>query len=218
MSPIIKFINNIVKYGLERYSRYYSKYRGFVADVDDPLNLSRVKVIVPSIYGENVYNYWAYPSNFSGPGYGIQCLPKVGDLIWVEFEMGDPKVPLWSFGHFTKGQNEQSDKNLYYFYSPGGHKVEIDDTNNIIRITRKGGKTIEIGDYISIGKPEKSDESAVLGETLETLLKDLNDILKNGKILTQAGPQPFMSDTQIKLKEWGERIENIKSKTITLDK
>ncbi len=42
-------------------NKYYGKYRGFVADNDDPQQLGRLRVIVPSVLGE-AETGWALPS------------------------------------------------------------------------------------------------------------------------------------------------------------
>ena len=26
---------------------------------------------------------------------GLELMPKVGDVVWVEFEAGDPSYPVW---------------------------------------------------------------------------------------------------------------------------
>jgi len=154
MNPITEFIKNIVYKGLEKYGRYYSSYRGFVIKNEDPESLNRLQLKVPNVYGDNTYEYWTYPKNcFSGPGYGCQVIPEKGDMVWVEFEMGDVRRPIWSHGHFgkTAGNHDIQNKSLrniksYWFKTPGGHSIEFIDNPSEIRIVSKDGPVITLDD------------------------------------------------------------------------
>lgn len=62
-------------------------YRASVASTSDPLSRGRVRLIVPSVFGE-VPTGWAEPMmNF--------VAPVVGDAVWACFEAGDPDHPLY---------------------------------------------------------------------------------------------------------------------------
>lgn len=76
--------------------KYFGKYRGKIVVNKDPLNLGRVQVRVPAVYGEGVHS-WAMPcSPYAGKDIGFFAIPSVGSNIWVEFEAGDPDYPIWS--------------------------------------------------------------------------------------------------------------------------
>lgn len=125
-----EFINIILQHGLEKLGRYYSNYRAFVVDNEDPDGLNRIKVNIPSLTRRKVHTKWVYPKSvFSGQGYGSQVLPKVGDLVWVEFEYGDTEFPLWSHAHYSKGEKptEFVNSKVYGFKTPSGQLVIIDD-------------------------------------------------------------------------------------------
>lgn len=96
---MINALKNILQdFGLEYFKKYYGVYRGFVHSVEDPKNLGRVQLNIPSIY-EKPYKYWSYPmSQLTAGKNGTHFLPKKGDLVWVQFENGEPRFPLWSFG------------------------------------------------------------------------------------------------------------------------
>jgi len=82
----------------------FGKYRGKVAANKDPLNLGRIQVQVPAVYGEGRQS-WALPCTpYAGKDIGWFAIPPVGANIWVEFEGGDPDYPIWS-GCFW-GENE----------------------------------------------------------------------------------------------------------------
>lgn len=76
--------------------RYYGKYRGKVTSSKDPLNLGRIQVTVPAIFGEGRAS-WALPATpYAGKDIGFFTVPPVGSNIWVEFEGGDTDYPIWS--------------------------------------------------------------------------------------------------------------------------
>ncbi len=89
-------------------SRYYGKYRGFVADRNDPEQLGRLKLTVPSLLGSATTG-WAWPASpYAGQGIGFFFIPQQNDLVWVEFVEGELGSPIWSGGSWAK-PNGQSD-------------------------------------------------------------------------------------------------------------
>lgn len=158
--------------GMEYFGRYYSTYRAFVYDNSDPNNLNRLQLIIPETTGNQPYKYWAFPkNNFSGEDYGIQVLPKKGDLVWVEFERGNAKLPIWSHGYYGIGEKptgeEWDDTNSYWFKSPKGNWVMINDTKEFIHASLKGGEK-----YIKIHK----DKVTVKFQETEINLDDLIEL------------------------------------------
>ena len=132
---------SIIYNGLESLGKYYSSYRGYVIDNDDPLRMNRIKVNVPSVTRHLPHPSWVYPKGgFVGKDYGVQVLPQKGDMVWIEFDHGDTKYPIWSHGHFTKGElpEEFYSPNVYGFKSPKGQVVVIDDENEQIIINHGG--------------------------------------------------------------------------------
>lgn len=76
--------------------QFFGKYRGKVENNVDPLQLGRIQVSVPAIYGEG-RNSWALPCvPFAGAGVGFFMIPPAGANVWVEFEGGDPDYPIWA--------------------------------------------------------------------------------------------------------------------------
>lgn len=75
---------------------FFGKYRGRVENNIDPMQLGRIQVSVPTIFGDGRLS-WAMPcSPFAGNGVGFFALPPMGANVWVEFEAGDPDYPIWS--------------------------------------------------------------------------------------------------------------------------
>ena len=139
--------SNIMYQGLESIGRYYSSYRGYVVDNEDTEELGRIQVKIPSVTHNKVHPTWAYPKNqWGGKGYGMQLLPLLGELVWVEFEHGDTRFPIWNFGHRTEGDKpiEFATSEIYGFKTPKGQLVLIDDRDDQEKIVIRSNKHIVI--------------------------------------------------------------------------
>jgi uncharacterized protein involved in type VI secretion and phage assembly len=82
--------------------RYFGKYRGQIVDNQDPLELGRIKAIIPAVFEDKISG-WAMPCA-PHAGRGFFCIPKVGAMIWIEFESGNPEKPIWT-GYFWNKSN-----------------------------------------------------------------------------------------------------------------
>jgi uncharacterized protein involved in type VI secretion and phage assembly len=76
--------------------RFYGKYRALVTNNNDSKDkMGRIKVICPAVLGDSESN-WCNPClPYGGNDIGQVFIPKVGDSVWVEFEEGDPDLPIW---------------------------------------------------------------------------------------------------------------------------
>lgn len=75
--------------------KYYGKYRGVVLNNVDPLLEGRLLVQVPDVAGL-APTTWATPCvPIAGIQNGMVAIPINGSGVWVEFEHGDPKYPIW---------------------------------------------------------------------------------------------------------------------------
>jgi hypothetical protein len=119
--------------------RYWGKYRGFVADTDDPDNRGRVKLVVPSVLGDNV-SQWADPSFAygGGPDFGFIAVPPVDSAVLVEFIEGDVSAPLWT-GTFWRTTDEVPEEHTgqktKVMKTESGHHLVFDDTDGEEKIT-----------------------------------------------------------------------------------
>ena len=83
--------------------KFFGKYRGKVENNLDPQMMGRVQVSCPAVLGDGTQS-WAMPcSPYGGPGVGFFAVPPVGADVWVEFEAGDPNLPIlagcfWAIG------------------------------------------------------------------------------------------------------------------------
>ena len=83
---------------------FWGKYRGFVIDNRDPLQMGRLNVGVPSVLG-GVLSSWAMPcAPCAAPHMGLSMLPPPGAGVWIEFEGGDPDYPIWSGCFWREGE------------------------------------------------------------------------------------------------------------------
>src|SRR5207248_2980101 len=78
--------------------RFFGKYEGQVTDVNDPLEIGRLRAKVPEVLGRDVETGWALPCAPFGGGKdrGMLFLPKMADTVWIEFAAGDISRPIWS--------------------------------------------------------------------------------------------------------------------------
>lgn len=205
MNPIIALLEDLLTMGFEKFGIYYSQYRGFVKSNDDPNNLSRLQINVPELHGDNTPDIWAWPAdNYSGPGYGSQVIPRENDMVWVRFEKGNPRKPIWSFGYFANNEKPEEliGKNLYWFRTPKGLTIKIDDD----------AKTITTYD-----KEKETIYSAVLAEILEDKIETLVEIIKTMKINTAIGPQSILPFYAEQLDNLIDDLGEIKSTTNKLN-
>ncbi len=77
-------------------TQFFGKYRGKVVNNVDPMQMGRVQVSVPAVFGEGQMS-WALPcAPYGGSQVGFFAIPPTNADVWVEFEAGDPNVPIWS--------------------------------------------------------------------------------------------------------------------------
>ena len=82
---------------------FYGKYRGTVVNDVDPMSRGRVQVSVPSVLGGSTS--WAEACvPFAGDQVGLFAVPPVGANVWVEFEAGDPELPILAGCFWGPGQ------------------------------------------------------------------------------------------------------------------
>lgn len=81
----------------DRTRRFFGKYRGKVIDNVDLLQIGRILPDVPTVPGMKLN--WAMPCvPYAGPRVGFLALPPIGAAVWIEFEGGDPFLPIWCGG------------------------------------------------------------------------------------------------------------------------
>jgi uncharacterized protein involved in type VI secretion and phage assembly len=139
--------------------RYFGKYRGTVAGNDDPENRGRLQVVVPDVLGD-VETTWAEAcvplSGAPGVGMGVYVVPPVDAAVWVEFEYGDPNLPVWVGCRYPTASDvpssaaspgQSADTNIV-IQSTGENMILISDdpTSGGITLKSSGGAQIQITD------------------------------------------------------------------------
>ncbi len=136
----------------EAQSPFLGKYRGVVMNVTDPEGLGRIQALVPSVLGAAPTG-WALPAlPFAGAGHGLVLLPEVGDNVWIEFEGGDPDLPIWTGTWFASAPLPvASPVTTRALVTSQGHVIAIDEAADRIEILHAGGGAIRLtGDEISL--------------------------------------------------------------------
>jgi len=95
-------------------------YRGVVRQHDDSSSsypyMARVKVYVPQVYGEAIEDHelpWAWPCM----PFGVFVIPPIESPVWVAFEQGDPRHPVYLGQWFgRKGGQAELDGDLLSQY------------------------------------------------------------------------------------------------------
>jgi uncharacterized protein involved in type VI secretion and phage assembly len=126
--------------------RYFGKYRGKVEQNVDLDQKGRIQVSVPAVLGANRMN-WAMPCvPYAGPDVGFLMIPPRGAHVWVEFENGDPRRPIWSGCFWDENENSPATDPTDFtkIIKTDTATIMIDDTPGL------GGITIETSDGLKL--------------------------------------------------------------------
>lgn len=167
MRLLVEFRNILSEFGLEYFRKYYAVYKGIVVSNEDPEFRGRLKLRVPSVWGNGLHEYWAPSRGMpSGNKTGLWLMPLPGDVVWVTFEQGDPRLPVWEYGPWSKAKvpadaksGDKDQSKIVVLQASEGWRIVIDQKKNKIFITSPDGET----------------QPAVLGNDLVDLLKEFFD-------------------------------------------
>jgi uncharacterized protein involved in type VI secretion and phage assembly len=133
-------------------NRYFGKYRGFVADNQDPDRIGRLRLRVPSVLGD-ADSGWALPAvPFGGvKDQGLFLIPEIDAQVWVEFEAGNVNQPIWT-GTFWQVSGDppaeaaKTPPTTRLLKTPAGHVLRFDDESGKERfeLVHPAGTTITI--------------------------------------------------------------------------
>lgn len=88
---------------------YVGKYRAIVVDVKDPEKRGRIKVNCPKVYGDDK-SPWCQPClSYAIDKAGDFIVPKLNDFVWIEFEEGDVRYPIYTGGLWAKEKTPLED-------------------------------------------------------------------------------------------------------------
>lgn len=177
-------------------ARHYGKYRGTVADNQDPRKQGRIKVQVPEILGD-VDSGWALPcAPYAGEQSGFYTVPPVGAGVWVEFEAGDVSRPIWVgcwWGSDKLPKDEggagatpdvkiaRSEEGLLLALHDDSKTIALSDASgdNILKIeVQQGVVTVKAKTKVVVEAPQielvaNATHPAVFGDSLTTYLNQV---------------------------------------------
>lgn len=186
----------VVEMAQRERERFYGKYRGIVQDNDDPEGLGRVRALVPGVLGEQV-SPWALPcAPNAGPGVGLHAVPPPGAGVWIEFEGGDPGLPIWTGGWWASGDIPatetgaevkppqkilKSESGLMLVLDDDGHSATLSDGDgaNLLKISVDAGEIrVQCTAKVIVEAPqielvEGAPHPLVFGDDLLTYLNQL---------------------------------------------
>jgi uncharacterized protein involved in type VI secretion and phage assembly len=128
-------------------TRFYGKYRGIVAENEDPAEMGRIKARIPSVLG-TVESGWCTPCvPYAGPQVGIAFLPAVGSGVWIEFEGGDVSFPIWVGGYWRKGElPTDASPEVKVIVTSAPLEVKLDDSAQALTMTDPSGNIAALED------------------------------------------------------------------------
>jgi phage baseplate assembly protein V len=128
---------------------------GVVTQVDDPDELGRVRVTLPT-YADVETDWLAVVIPGAGPDKGLVALPDTGDQVLVLCDHDDPSRGIVLGGLY--GTEQPPDSGVvdgavrrYTLLTPGGRKVQLDDERGLIRLEDASGSFVELsGDRVVV--------------------------------------------------------------------
>ena len=124
-------------------NRFYGKYRGSVVDIDQ--QTLRIKVNVPAVLGPATSG-WCLPCvPYAGDKVGFVFLPREGDMVWVEFEGGDPSYPIWTGCCWrTDELPDGAAPNVRAIVTAAKHKLLFDDDAETITLSDQNENKVSL--------------------------------------------------------------------------
>jgi uncharacterized protein involved in type VI secretion and phage assembly len=173
----------------------WGPYRGTVTINKDPLNLGRVKIEIPGVYGDGKQVWANVCSPSAGTNRGVFFTPEVNDEVWVLFEGGDPDFPVVMGSFWIKNDRSGITKadeeiTLSKIKTKGEHEVTFN--------FKSGEEKIEI--------KTKTGENVTLENSKSILIKDKDN--KNYlKIDTSGKTITIESESKIEIKCGGNKVK-----------
>ena len=137
------------------------KHRAVVTDINDPKRLGRIRVRLRG-FGQSPTDTkhnttpWVYPCTpLAGPGYGLFCMPVVGDEVWVEKTYEDQWVYtgfFWS-ERAVKPAAGSPTPSVRVLRTPVGHQFKLEESGcleilhtngNVIRMEANGDTYVNV--------------------------------------------------------------------------
>jgi hypothetical protein len=195
--------------------KYFGKYRGFVQHNDDPQQRGRLRLEVPEVLQDNITD-WANPCfPYAGNDVGVMFIPEEGDMVWVEFEGGDPNKPIWVGGPVGNpgGDSEAPDdvKDNY----PDTHIMKTDSGHHIRFVDSDDDPRVEI-EHSSGSRQVFYNADSASGSLLMEILGDLTANANGNIELTSQGNVAIASGLVMQIDSTGGIAINSDTQDISL--
>lgn len=238
-NPIIRLITE----GFETYGKYYSIYRAIVIDNEDPLDMGRLKVLVPLEDDKQPLPSWAYPIGMKGGrDSGYWDIPSKGELVWIQFEFGQLSHPVWQHCGYAVKEKPEEFKTLKHkgYKTPGGTLILINDNKEEEEILYKLNSGT---DWVKINKDVieteskliklgvNQEEHALMGDTTKTKIEEFMDNVTTfmEQYISHTHNTPFgptsppilasqTTNTKAQLEKLKGTLEEILSYKVSIDK
>lgn len=140
-----------------------------VVDNVDPQAIGRVRIQFHWLE-EGAHSFWARVTTpMAGNAMGVYFLPEIGDEVLVAFEHGKMEYPivigsLWNGEDLPPKNNEDNENNIRQIKSRSGHELTFDDTSGSEKFTLQSSAShkIEFDDSDNIITIESSNGNKVV--------------------------------------------------------
>jgi hypothetical protein len=179
----------IRRFGIEAAGRFYGTYMAVVEDNSEYNTRGKLRVRVIDVVGPRQISAIAYYKGVVGKGMGLHWVPKVGEVVFVEFRKGLMAYPFWSHSFYAKGEkNDEFTADEIAFTFPDGTYVKNNHKDNALEIVHKSGYSYQVDDSgISQGNEKKQsitsrglqwdDEHLAKSSAVEQSFNDVIDII-----------------------------------------
>lgn len=197
-------INNLLDVEKGNYEK--NVFRGVVVDNNDPLKLERIKVSIVGLYESNDTSVLPWCVSFkrmffgSGAGYGEFGVPRLGSVVAVMLQHGDPHFPVY-MGAILQSGNEVAEAatnypHRYGFKDPVGNIFYVDMQSGEVKFQHKSGTHITINNDGSVNITTE-------GNVTETIKGNLTLTVTGNYLLDVTGTVDLMSDGTMDLTATG---------------
>ncbi len=168
-------------------TRFYGKYRAFVADNADPENRGRLRLRIPSVLGGDIISGWALPcAPYGGTaGQGFFYIPDKDAGVWAEFEEGKLDFPVWVGTFWAKPGGTTEVPDPASSQSPPTSKIIKTSKHTIELADKDNGEAITITDT--------TNNNVLTLNSKGITIKDQN----NNQITLEKGDLKLASDKKI---------------------
>lgn len=134
----------------EADNAYDNPMIGVVTENVDPLGINRIKVKIVNVLDVDQGPVpWCLPSPRSpfgqGSGYGVYGSPKLGSLVRIKFQGGDPQCPIYECEVYTKANANPKfkDPDTWGFKDPAGNELFVNMTTGQWEWTHQSGDSLK---------------------------------------------------------------------------